>query len=226
MNCIIVDDDEMSRNLMKHLASQTGFMNVIRLCESAAEASGILANEKIDLILLDVEMPEMTGLELITSMPKKPLVILTTSKKEYAVEAFEYNVVDYILKPVSQPRFLKAVMKAKEIFDGSLQSGDDSVFIKTNSMLHKINTNDILWIEALGDYAILNTLKKKHTIHCTLKSIESVLAADKFIRVHRSFIISIDKIDAIEDTVVIINEKLIPVGAVHRENLMKRLKFL
>lgn len=226
MNCIIVDDDDISRNLMKQLASQTEFLNVVALCENGVEASRLLAKEKIDLILLDVEMPEMTGLELLKSLRKKPLVILTTSKKEYAVDAFEYDVVDYLIKPVAYPRFIAAIMKAKEIFDSSRQPGEDSVFIKTNSVLLKINTSEILWIEALGDYAILNTLKKKYTVHCTLKSIESKLSNDKFIRVHRSFIVPIDKINSIDDTVIVINEKLIPIGAIYKENLIKRLNFL
>lgn len=232
MNCIIIDDDEMSRRALKHLAEQSGLMTITGIYPNAVEASGMLMKENdVDLILLDVEMPGMTGLELLKNVQKMPLVILTTSKKEYAVEAFEYNVVDYLLKPVSYPRFLKAAEKANDIFNSSVppssnNKGNESVFIKSKSILLKINTGDILWIEALGDYATLHTAQKNHTVHCTLKVIESTLPPDKFIRIHRSFIVAINKINAIDETVVIINEKLIPIGAVYRENLMSRLNFL
>jgi two-component system LytT family response regulator len=230
MNCIIVDDDEMSRTAMQHLVSQVQYLNLAGTCCTATEALNMLTNKKIDLMLLDIEMPEMTGLELVKSLKKPPLTILATSKKEYAVEAFECNVVDYIVKPVAMDRFYKAIEKAKEIFEGSTQTIDFSdkkyVFIKTNGTRIKIYINEILWIEALGDYLTINTSEKKYTIHSTMKSIENKLSPDKFIRVHRSFLISIDNINSIDDSVIVIGKQLIPVGATYKENLNKRLNFL
>lgn len=230
MNCIIVDDEEMSRNALKHLVSQVDYLNLIGICSSATEALNLLNNNKIDLMLLDIEMPDMSGIELIKSLKNPPLTILTTSNKEYALEAFEYSIVDYIIKPISLDRFFKAIAKAKEIFENSPQNMDFSsseyVFIKSNGVLVKINLKDILWIEALGDYLTINTGDKKYTIHSTMRTMESKLPSNKFIRVHRSFIIAIDNISSIEDNVVVIGKKLIPVGAVYKDNLKKRLNFL
>ncbi len=144
--------------------------------------------------------------------------------------SFEYNIVDYLLKPIALDRFFKAITKAKEIFDNTHQvdfsGGNDYVFIKSSGTLVKINIKEILWIEALGDYMTINTTDKKYTIHSTMKTIENKLASDKFIRVHRSFIVSIDNITSIDDSVIVIGKQLIPIGAVYKENLTKRLNFL
>lgn len=230
MNCIVVDDDEMSRKAMKHLVSQVKFINLVGTCCSGADALNVLNSNKIDLMLLDIEMPDMTGMELIKSLKVQPLTILTTSRKDYAIEAFECNVVDYLVKPILLDRFFKSVTKAKEIFENAHHivgfSNEDYIFIKNNGILLKINLKEILWIEALGDYMTINTIEKKYTIHSTMKMIESKLDPHKFIRVHRSSIISIDYITSIEDNVVILGKKLITVGAVYKENLMKRLNLL
>lgn len=230
MRCMIIDDEEISRNVMKQLVSKVESLNLVKVCSSAVEALNFLAKEAVDLILLDIEMPELSGLEFIKGLKKSPLIILATSKKEYAIEAFEYNVVDYLVKPVPVDRFLKAISKAKEIFDGSQQvaefAGKDYVFIKTNSVLVRVEMKDILWIEALGDYTIINTADKKYVVHSTMKAIEGKLSPDTFIRVHRSYIVSVDKINSIDDTTIVLDKKFIPVGAVYKENLMKRLNLL
>ena len=230
MNCIIVDDEEMSRNAMKHLVSQVQFLKLKGVFCSATEALNILNNNKIDLMLLDIEMPDISGLELIKSLKKPPLTILATSKKEYAIEAFEHNVIDYLVKPILLERFFKAIEKSKEIFENSHQtidfSGKEYVFIKNNGALVKINIKSIQWIEAIGDYVTINTSEKKYTIHSTMKTIESKLPPDKFIRVHRSFIISIDNITSIDDSVIVIGKQLIPIGAVYKDNFTKRLNLL
>lgn len=230
MNCIVVDDDEMARKAMKHLVSQVQFINLVGTCCSGGDALNVLNSNKIDLMLLDIEMPDMTGLELIRSLKVPPLTILTTSRKDYAIEAFECNVVDYLVKPILLDRFFKSVTKAKEILENAQHivgfSNEDYIFIKNSGILVKINLKEILWIEALGDYMTINTIEKKYTIHSTMKMIESKLDPHKFIRVHRSSIISIDYITSIEDNVVILGKKLITVGAVYKENLMKRLNLL
>jgi DNA-binding LytR/AlgR family response regulator len=231
MNCIIVDDDGMSRNAVKHLVAQIPYLNLVGQASSSQEAINLLDNHKVDLLLLDIEMPEMSGLTLIKGLNKPPLIILITSKKEYALEAFEYNVVDYLLKPIALDRFFKAVAKAKDILTNSPISIDaslsNSFFIKSNGTFIKIDIRNILWIEALGDYITLHTAdNKKYTIHSTMKMIETKLPSDKFIRVHRSYIISVDNISSIDDNVVVIGKQLIPVGAVYKENLTKHLNFL
>lgn len=230
MNCIIVDDEEMSRSALTHLIRQANFLKLVKSCNSAVEASNFIGSEKVDLVFLDIEMPEMSGIEFIKSMETPPLIILTTSHKEYALAAFEYNVVDYIVKPIQLPRFLKAVSKAKEIQEGLRNhitaSDKEYFFIKSNSVMSKVRLKDILWIEALGDYITVNTVQKKYVIHLTLKALESKLPPEKFIRVHRSFMIAVDNITAVEDTTIYINNKAIPVGAIYRDGFLKRLNLL
>jgi two-component system, LytTR family, response regulator len=230
MNCIIVDDDEASRNVMEHLVGQADFLKLVKICSDPVEALNVLNNEKIDLILLDIEMPNLNGLDLIKSIEKPPLSILATSRKNYALEAFDCNVVDYLVKPIAVERFFKAITKAKEIFEGSKHVTDhtntDHIYIKTNSALHKISTKDLLWVEALGDYITMNVAGEKYIVHAKMKTVESKLPPDKFVRVHRSFIISIDHIHSIDDSIIIMEKKLIPIGAVYKDNLMKRLNLL
>jgi len=150
MKCIIVDDDEMSRLTLTKLVGQVNSLSLIKVCSSSLEALNALNEEKVDLVLLDIEMPEMNGLEFIKSIKNPPLIILATSKKKYALESYEYNVVDFIIKPVSLDRFVKSISKAKTIFESSQNiqkdQGIDYVFIKNHSSLVKVNTADILWI--------------------------------------------------------------------------------
>jgi two-component system LytT family response regulator len=230
LNCIHVDDDIMSVSAMKQLIQSVGYLNLVKSCTSPVEALEILKTQPIDLVFLDVEMPEMNGLELIKKLDTRPLIILTTSHPQYAVEAFEYNVVDYLMKPVETQRFVKATAKAKEFFDHAQDKVDtfslDFIFIRKNSVLNKVPTKDILWIEALGDYVTINTEDKKYTLHITLKALEKKLPAERFVRVHRSFIVQLEHINTIDDSVISIQGKAIPVGALYRENFMKRLNLL
>lgn len=230
MNCIIVDDEEMSRNAMKHLIEQVSFLNLIKTCEGSLDAVKVLEKEKVDVVFLDIEMPDMNGMELIKFLKTRPLIILTTSHKEYALDAFDCNVVDYLVKPVSLIRFLQSADRAKELFENSktqLESGNkDYFFVKNNSVMNKLFIKDILWIEAMGDYVTVNATNKKFTLHTTLKAIEEKIPANKFVRVHRSFIVAVDNISAVEDTIICINNKLIPVGALYKESFMKRLNLL
>ncbi len=231
MNCLIVDDNKMARTAMKQLASHVTHLHVTGECSSAMEAYNMLQKEKVDLLLLDIEMPGMTGLELIRNLGKKrPLIIFTTVKKDYAVEAFELNVADYLIKPVSPARFIQAIEKAREIADSNnreLQVSDNEfVFIRDNGILKRINTADILFMEAMGDYVKLYTSQKFHAIHTTLKSLEEKLSPVRFMRVHRSYIVALDKIEAIEDGTIIIQKNAIPVADAYRAALNNRLNLL
>jgi two-component system LytT family response regulator len=230
MNCIIIDDDEISRNAMEQMVGQVNFLHLKKICSSPVEALNILNEEKIDLILLDIVMPKMSGIDLIKSLEKPPLIILATAKKEYAVEAFECNVVDYLVKPISLDRFFKAVNKAKEIFEGTkhvVEAPDQNyIYIKNHSVLTKVDVKEILWVEASGDYITITTIDKQYVIHSKMKTIETKLPSAKFVRVHRSFIVSIDHISSIDDDVILIAKKPIPVGSLYKDNLMKRLNLL
>ncbi len=230
MNCIIVDDEEMSRNALKQLIARVSFLNLIKVCDGSLEAINTLKNQKVDIMFLDIEMPDMSGMELIKSFDRRPMIILTTSHTEYALDAFEYNVVDYLVKPVMLARFLQATTKARDLFENSQNKIDsfdkDYFFVKINSVMHKLLIKDILWMESMGDYITINAVNKKYILHLTLKAIEPKIPSDKFIRVHRSFIVAVDNITSVEDTTILIDNKLIPVGAIYKENFMKRLNLL
>jgi DNA-binding LytR/AlgR family response regulator len=180
----------------------------------------------VNLIFLDIEMPEMSGIDFLKSLKNLPQIIIISSKENYALEAFEYDVTDYVLKPVSYPRLVKAVDKAHSRFKDQKKGIDtnDGFFIKTSTSLVRLRYEDILWVEALENYVGINTFEGKHTIHFTMKAIEGKLPENKFTRVHRSYIVNINKIHMIEDNIIVINtakgHKSIPIGKSYRDKLM------
>lgn len=228
MNCIIVDDDEMSRAIVKHFVEQTQFLNLVGICTDAIQAANTLQSTAVDLIFLDVEMPEMTGMELVKSLTSKPQVVIISSRADYAVEAFEYSIADYLVKPISYARFLKAVEKVRDAFDaqsgGNGQSQD--LYIKTDAKIVKITLKELLYVEALADYVILHTATARYIVHSTMKGIEKKLSDGSFARIHRSYIINTEKIESIEDLSVVINKKYIPIGASYKDTFLKRLNIL
>jgi DNA-binding LytR/AlgR family response regulator len=231
MKCIIVDDNKMARMALKQLVSQVQTLELVAECNNAMEAYNQLSNNPIDLIFLDIEMPEMSGIDLIKKLgAKKPLIIFTTAKTDYAVEAFELNVVDYLVKPITQARLVQAVEKAQEAMDSNKQEvkveEQGFVFVKDNGMLKRISIEDILFLEAMGDYVKVHTAPKFHVVHATLKSIEEKLPSIKFLRVHRSYIVAINKIDFIQEGTIAIGKTTIPVADTHKANLNKRLNLL
>jgi len=182
-------------------------------------------------LLLDIEMPGMTGLELTKNLGHaSPLIIFTTAKTDYAVEAFELNVVDYVIKPVSPARFLQAIEKAKEVLESNKQDvlveEKEFVFVRDNGILKRIDINDILYLEAMGDYVKVHTLQKFHVVHSTLKAIGEKLPPSKFMRVHRSYIVALNKIDFIEEGVINIGKNPIPVADAYRGSLNQQLNLL
>jgi DNA-binding LytR/AlgR family response regulator len=231
MRCIIVDDNVMARMAMKKLTDQVKDISLVAECENAMEAYNVITKEPVDLLLLDIEMPGMSGIDLIKNLGKKsPFIIFTTAKTNYAVDAFELNVVDYIVKPVELPRFLKAIDRVKEAIESNKQQIEvrdkEFVFIRDSGILKKINADDILYLEAMGDYVKVFTSQKFHIVHATLKSIEEKLPPQKFMRVHRSYIVALNKIDYIEEGVISINSTAIPVADAYRTALNSRLNLL
>ncbi len=233
MNCIIIDDDELSRRVVEEFISRTDFLNLTHSFSGAVEAINyIKQGEEVHLIFLDVEMPEMTGIEFLNSLSHPPQVIIVSSKEKYAIQAFDYNVTDYLLKPITYARFFKAASKVYEIFNKgrSLTDTDKEIFIKKNSSLVRIKYNDILWVEALENYVVINTTNDKFTIHFTMKSIENQLPIVRFKRVHRSFIVNVSRITSIEDNSVVIkmadSKKVIPIGKSYREKLLNEINLM
>jgi DNA-binding LytR/AlgR family response regulator len=228
MNCIIVDDDDASRSALVQIVKQVDYLTVVKTCSNPLEAMNALKKEDVDILFLDIEMPEMTGMEMLKALDNRPQVILTTSHKEYALDAYDLNVIDYLIKPVTLPRFLKAMAKIKDASgsDDQVSAGQDYFFIKKDSVLTKVPIKDILWIEALGDYITVHTRDQRFILHATLKSLEGKLPPNKFVRVHRSYIVQVDNVKKVEDTTIFINEVSIPVGALYKENFIKRLNTL
>jgi two-component system, LytTR family, response regulator len=231
MNCLIIDDNTMARTAMNQLVLKVDDLTVAGECSNAMEAYNLMQSQPVDILFLDIEMPEMTGLELIRHLgDKRPIIIFTTSKKEYAVDAFELNVADYIVKPVTPPRFLQAVERAREIYNSN--RGDFSVeerefvFIRDNGILKRLQIEDIHLLEAMGDYVKVFTKQKFHAIHATLKNVEEKLPPNKFLRVHRSYIVALNEIEKIEEGIIVINNKPIPVADAYRSILNKRLNIL
>ncbi len=235
MNCIIIDDDKLSIKIIEEFVGRTEGLHLAGSYSSAVEAINTLNQpgaEKVDLIFLDIEMPEMSGIEFLESLEIIPQVVIYSSQEKYALESYEYDVTDYLLKPVQFGRFIKAVNRARERFEKKESPVKESteIFIKNNGSLVRIKYDDILWIEALENYVVLNTFNEKYTIHFTMKSITDKMPADKFMRIHRSFIVNFSKIKVIEDNSVVIKTdsgtKVIPIGKSYRDKLMNDINLI
>ncbi len=227
LSCIIVDDDRISIQVLEELIQRTDLLEFVASFTSAPAALQLMQKQTIDLIFLDVEMPEMSGLEFIQSLTKKPEIIITSSKEKYALEAFNSDVTDYLLKPITEySRFLKAVMKVIDNQADSPKSNADSIFVKVDSLLINLDFSDILWVEAYGDYVKIVTKEKTHTVYSKLKVIEERLPKHSFLRVHRSYIINLNKVENIDHTNLQIENKIIPISNSYKEALINRINLL
>ncbi|MFT4093173.1 MAG: LytTR family DNA-binding domain-containing protein [Niabella sp.] len=231
LNCLIVDDNKVARLLLRQILEKIEGIVIFEEFDDSIKAKSYIDHHNIELLFLDIEMPEMSGLELLRTLKQRPLTILTTAKQGYAVEAFELNVVDYIVKPFSLSRVMLAVERAKELLSNqhvriTKDTSSDFVFIKDNKIIRKLNVSEILWVEAKGDYIKIHTPQKSYVVHGSLKAIEDKLSVQKFMRVHRSYIIAIDKIDYIEDRIVYIHNQPIPISESYKEALLKNLQLL
>lgn len=231
MNALIVDDNKIARTTIKLLADRVDDITIVAECSNAMDAYNLLQAQPVDLLLLDIEMPGMTGLELTKNLvTKRPIIIFITSKREYAADAFDLNVADYIIKPVTSSRFIQAIDKAREILESNREEvklkEDEFVFIRDSNIVRRLKLDNILYAEAMGDYVKLYTPEKFYAIHTTLKAVEERLPASRFLRVHRSYLVAINKIDTIEGGALIINSKPLPVADAYRSALNKRMNIL
>lgn len=234
MNCIIIDDDPLSLKVVEEFVKRTDFLELQYTFNDAVEAINTInvSEENIDLIFLDIEMPEMSGIEFLNTVKELPQVIIISSQEKYALQAFDYDVVDYLLKPITFSRFYKAASKARnnaETFE-LRQKQKDEIFIKKDSALVRLKYDDILWVEAMENYVVINSYEQKFTIHFTMKSIIQQLPGDRFKRVHRSYIVNVGNIDRIEDNYVIIKgkrtQKSIPIGKAYKEKFLKEINLI
>ncbi|MBD2752690.1 LytR/AlgR family response regulator transcription factor [Spirosoma validum] len=230
LKCIVVDDEMMSRKSLQRLCEQHESLRLVAVCEDATQALKLLADDDIDLIWLDVEMPGLSGFDLLERLTTTPQVVLTTTKTEYAFDAFQYQVTDYLKKPVSQPRFKLAVEKVLETEARSrnvhTQAGDQkAIYIKADGRYIRVSYDSILYIENAGDYVKIVTTNQTFVAYTTMKSLEEKLGA-QFLRVHRSYIIHLDKIVDIEESNLVVATKVIPISRANKAELMNRLNLL
>jgi len=233
MNCIIVDDDQISCKILEGYVAKSASLNLVGIFNDSVEARNVITKRQdIDLIILDIKMPEMDGFDFIMSLDNPPNIILVTSAEEYALKAFDFNVVDFLLKPISYGRFCKAIDKTIRYYSRkeSTGTGDEEIFIKKSSSLVKLKLKDIIYIEALENYVTLNTNDDRFTIHFTMKAIENQLPSGVFIRVHRSYIINKSMIQSIKENTLelLVGDtiKSIPVGKSFRDTLLNDINVM
>jgi two-component system, LytTR family, response regulator len=229
MTSLIVDDNKLARMTLRQHLTGINTIEVVEECDSATAAYSFLKSNKVDVIFLDVEMPKMSGLELVKALQERPIIIFTTAQDKYAVEAFELSVADYLIKPFTFSRLIQAVEKAQAILKNKNTSVDglspEVLFIKENRTIKKIKWADIFWIEAMGDYVKIKTNEKFHIVHTSMRLLEEKLDHNRFLRVHRSYIISLLKIDSIAEGSIIINNNSIPLADTYKGKLLKKINF-
>ncbi len=236
LRCLVVDDDPLSVQVVLNCIHNTPFLASAGSHTSPLEAAEALRTQPVDVLFLDVEMPLMSGLDLLRTLQHPPLVVLITSSKDYAVQAFEHAVVDYLVKPVSYARFLQAAQKVLEAAtavptpptDGPIQPTDDPnfTFVKVDNKLVRVAYDEVRYVEALGDYVHIVTGTSKLIVYSTMKAVEEKFPAGRFVRVHRSFIVNVNRIQALEDNALVVETKHIPVGQTYlREVLLRLNKF-
>jgi DNA-binding LytR/AlgR family response regulator len=222
---LIVEDEPLARNLITEYVSKVPYLNLVKACSGALEAMEVLRTNNVDLLFLDVQMPELTGISFLRSLQKKPLVILTTAYSEYAIEGYELDITDYLLKPITFERFLKAVDKVNQRMTAGPVASDkpaeaaapNFIFVKDGTKLVKIRWDDILYVEGLKDYVTIHTRTQKVISLQRLKVLEEQLPADKFIRVHNSFIVALDAIDSVHKDKIQIGQASIPIGDTYKK---------
>lgn len=232
IQCMIVDDDRMSVRILQALVEKTDFLKLAGAYDNALEAARALVEQEVDILFLDVEMPDMTGLELIETLERKPQIIITTSKEKYAVKAYDNDAADFLLKPIDNyARFLKAVRKAmgnmrKPAAAAAGKEAANTVFIKVDSLLVNFDLKEVNHIEAYGDYVKIHTDKKTFVVHIKLRTMEDTLPERDFVRVHRSFIVRIDKIKNIDTSNLLVGNKIIPISNSYRPVLFEKIQTL
>ena len=236
IQCIIIDDEPLARKGLKEYIADTDFLSVMGEFDNPLRATEIISGGEVQLLFLDIQMPRITGLDFFKTLKNPPPVIFTTAYPQYALEGFEVNALDYLVKPISFDRFLKAALKAREYYEirekntaEAKDSNADYFFIKADNKLMKVDYNEILYAEALQNYVVIHTTDRKYITYLTFRSVEEYLPSDKFIKTHKSYIISASKIDSIEGNDVRIGSHHVPISRNLKDEVMDRLlkgKFL
>ena len=228
LNCLIIEDEKPASDLIKDYIESIPGLKLVAVCEDVMSATQILSEQQIDIIFLDINLPKINGMDFIKTIHKKYHVVITTAYDNYAIQGFELDVIDYLLKPISLERFLKAVNKVMSSIKGEphlsqTEIGNDYFFVKSDNKYEKIAIQEILYIEALQNYIVIHCADKKVITYSSLKSIESYLPAKEFLRVQKSFIVSVAKIDRIESDDIVIGKTFIPISRSLKEDVMNSI---
>jgi DNA-binding LytR/AlgR family response regulator len=234
-NVIVVDDEYLAQKLLQDYVSKVESLQLVATCSNAFEAMEALKSNRVDIMLLDIQMPDLTGLELVKSLEKKPAIIFTTAYSEYAVDAFNLAVSDYLLKPFDFPRFIQAINKAignvkpqegrpEKLPTDSISKSNDFITVKADYKLYKINYDDLIFIEGQHEYVTFHTMQRRITALFALKDLEGLLPKDRFVRVHKSYIVSFKHIQDLDKSDVTVAGNKVPVGASYRDELLARLQ--
>jgi len=226
INCLVVDDEPIAREGIKEYISQIDYLNLVADYKSATEAIGTLQKNKIDLIFLDIQMPRLTGIEFVKALAEPPLIIFTTAYPQYAIEGYELDVIDYLLKPISFARFLKSAEKAQSYLKSKTNNPNitnEFFFIKCNGKIEKILISDVIYIEAMANYVIVHTHQKKYITYITFSSINKHLPEQHFMRIHKSYMVAVAAIKTIDGDEIITSFARLPLGKSFREQVMKKI---
>lgn len=224
IKCVVVDDEPLAISLLESYVQKVSFLELVFSAENPVDALGYIQNNEVDLVFLDIQMPELTGINFMKILGDKQKYILTTAYSEYALEGYDYNIVDYLLKPISFERFYKSALKAQERFLANESKEDSHFFVKSSGQQHRINFHDILFIESLKDYVNIKTENQEYIILDSLKSLDNQLPED-FLRIHKSFIINLNKIKSLSSKkVILISGHEVPVGDIYRAGFLEKMK--
>lgn len=231
ITCLVIDDEPVARKGIARYVEQTPFLTLAGTCKGAMEATEFLRQQKVDLLFLDIQMPDLTGTDFLRALDSPPVAIFTTAYREYAIEGFELNALDYLVKPISFQRFLKAANKAQAHFKllrrpdnaGLPSKTADHFFIKSDGQFIKIKLDDVLYFESEKDYVFIHTRQKRYMALLSLKQLEQELPAERFVRVHRSYLVPLDKVEMMDNHKLVIGEHRIPVSRSLQDEIYERL---
>lgn len=236
IRCVIIDDEPLAQRVIERYTENIPFLEIVSKCSNAVDAIDVLHHTDVDLLFLDINMPRISGIDFLKTLINPPLVIITTAYAEFAIQGFELDVVDYLMKPIAFDRFYKAIQKVEDLLKSrelphfemkTVERADESfIFIKSSKKTYKVTLDDILFIEALGDYVKIYTTDKMIVSYQSLKNIETLLPSKLFPRIHKSFIIALSRVDLIEGNHVKIKDRLIPIGTNFKTDFEKLIKLI
>ncbi|MCS7018099.1 MAG: LytTR family DNA-binding domain-containing protein [Cytophagales bacterium] len=229
LKCVVIDDDEQSRKILEHFIGLTNFLDCVAIFSSGTEALAYLLQSPVDVLYVDINMPGLSGIELVKALPQPPVTIFTTSHTDFALTAFELDAADYLVKPIDFGRFTKSAAKIAERLrnkTSELPPETDDFFIKVNNKMLRLSASDIWFIEGLSDYVLIHTEQRQYVVDSTLRAIEEKLPEDRFARVHRSYIVNISRIESIQDNEITIKGKEIPISRTYQQEFFRKIRKL